>query len=65
MRSDPRVACAEIMEFALKRNAGLGYSAEPTVAQMAAAAKVSVSQVRMLLAALAALSQVYCRHYPS
>jgi hypothetical protein len=51
------LSCAEIMEHVLTSNAELGYS-EPTNAQLAAAAKMSIQELRGALAATSALTQV-------
>ena len=51
----PRVAV--ILEHTLQSNAQLGYT-EPTSAQLAAAAKMSLQEMRGALVAAKALSQV-------
>jgi hypothetical protein len=48
---------ADIMEHVIQRNAALGYT-EPTTAQLAAAAKVSIQEMRGALATAKSLSQV-------
>lgn len=51
-------ASADILEYALRRNASMNYTHEPAAAQAAAAATQSIRQLRSLLAALATLNQV-------
>lgn len=48
---------ADIMEYVLQKNASLGYT-ESTTAQVAAAAKMSIQEMRAALAAAKSLSQV-------
>ena len=48
--------CAVILEHTLRSNANLGYT-EPTTAQLAAAAKMSLQEMRGALAAAKTLSQ--------
>jgi hypothetical protein len=60
-RNNPMIehAClADIMEHVIQRNAALGYT-EPTTAQLAAAAKVSIQEMRGALATAKSLSQVW------
>lgn len=59
-RHHGHAAGADILEDALERNAVLGYT-EPTTAQLAAAAKTSVVELRRTLAAASALSKVRVR----